>query len=60
LPENTTIETAIEELFLLQRIDAGRKDLDAGNFVTHEEMKREFAAEELPDEQDYMVGKKSS
>jgi len=59
LPEHTSIEAAIEELYLLQRIESGQRDLDAGLFVTHEEVKAEFTSEEIHDEQDSLVGKKS-
>ena len=40
LPDDSTIDDAIERLVFLARIDAGLAELDAGKGVSHEEVKR--------------------
>ena len=40
LPDDATIDDAIERLVFLARIDAGLAELDAGKGVPHEEVKR--------------------
>ena len=40
LPEDATLDDAIERLVFLAKIDAGLAHLDAGKGVPHEEVKR--------------------
>lgn len=40
LPEETTVEEAMERLFLLYKIERGIQQADAGQKVSHEEAKR--------------------
>ena len=40
LPDDATVDDAIERLIFLARIDAGHAELDAGMGVPHEEVKR--------------------
>ena len=39
MPENSTIEDIIEHLYVKQKILKGQKQLEAGQFYTHEEAK---------------------
>ena len=36
LPDEVTIDDIVERLMLIQSFDEGRKQYEAGNFVTHE------------------------
>lgn len=40
LPDDATVDDAIERLLFLARIDAGLAELDAGKGIPHEEVKR--------------------
>jgi predicted transcriptional regulator len=40
LPPDATVDDAIERLVFLAKIDAGLKELDAGEGIPHEEVKR--------------------
>jgi len=40
LPEDATLDDAIERLVFVAKIDAGLADLDAGRGIPHEEVKR--------------------
>ncbi|MBI3921473.1 MAG: hypothetical protein HY318_08665 [Armatimonadetes bacterium] len=40
LPEETTVEEAMERLFLLYKVERGIQQADAGQKVSHEEAKR--------------------
>lgn len=40
LPEDATVDDAIERLVFLARVDAGLAELDAGKGIPHEEVKR--------------------
>ena len=42
LPEDATIDDAIERLVFLAKIDAGLAELDAGQGVPHDEVKRQL------------------
>lgn len=42
LAEDATFEEAIERLYLLAKVEKGEAQLDAGQFVEHEEVKRLF------------------
>ena len=44
LPSDASIDDAIERLVFLARIDEGLAELDAGQGVPHEEVKRRFGA----------------
>ncbi len=44
LPADATIDDAIERLVFLARVDEGLAELDAGQGVPHEEVKRRFGA----------------
>ena len=43
LPSDATFEDAIERLVFLAKIDAGLAELDAGNGVSHEEVKQRLS-----------------
>lgn len=40
LPEDATVDDAIERLIFLARVEAGLAELDAGRGIPHEEVKR--------------------
>jgi predicted transcriptional regulator len=40
MPSDSTIEDIMEELYFKIQVDDGLKQLDQGNFVTHEEVKQ--------------------
>ncbi len=40
LPENASIEDAMERLLFLAKIERGKADVDAGRLVSHEDVKR--------------------
>lgn len=42
LPENATIEDAIERLCFIAKIEEGLRQSEAGRVVDHEEVKRRF------------------
>lgn len=42
LPENMTIDQAIEELILLDKIEQGINDVDKGNVYTTDEVKNKL------------------
>jgi hypothetical protein len=42
LPDQTSIDEAIERLYLLKKIEIGSSQLDAGDEIPHEEIEREF------------------
>ena len=44
LPENATFEDAIERLVFMAKVEEGLAQLDAGQGVPHEEVKRRFGA----------------
>jgi len=44
LPSDASIDDAIERLVFLARIEEGLAELDAGQGVPHEEVKRRFGA----------------
>ncbi len=44
LPSDATCEDAIERLVFLAKIEEGLAQLDAGQFISHEEVKRRFGA----------------
>lgn len=42
LPEDATLEDAMERLYFLEKIERGRADVAAGHVVAHEEVERRF------------------
>jgi predicted transcriptional regulator len=42
LPEDATLEDAMERLFLLEKIERGRADAQAGRTVAHEDVVARF------------------
>jgi predicted transcriptional regulator len=40
LPENATVEDAMERLYFLAKIEEGERQADAGRTMSHEEAKR--------------------
>jgi predicted transcriptional regulator len=43
LPEQATIEDAIERLCFIVKIEEGLRQSDAGELVPHDEVKKQFA-----------------
>ena len=43
LPQNATFDDAIERLVFLAKIDAGLAELDAGQGIPHDEVKRRLS-----------------
>lgn len=46
LPEDATIEDAIERLYFLFKVERGLAEAEAGRTVPHEEVMRRFGARE--------------
>ena len=44
LPDNATIDDAIERLCLIAKIEEGLRHSDAGRLTDHEEVKKRFSA----------------
>jgi hypothetical protein len=42
LPDDATVEDAMERLYFLAKVDRGLAQSDAGNTILHEEIKRRF------------------
>ncbi len=42
LPEDATVEDAMERLYFLAKVDAGLKQAEAGDTVSHEEARRQI------------------
>jgi predicted transcriptional regulator len=42
LPEDATLEDAMERLFLLEKVERGRADVREGRVVAHEEVRARF------------------
>lgn len=42
LPEDATVEDAMERLYFLAKVEEGIRQADAGETVSHEEVKRRF------------------
>ena len=47
LDDDVSIEQAIDRLYLLQKIEIGRQQIAAGQFVDHDEFMNQLEAEEL-------------
>ena len=45
LPEDATIEDAIEQLYFLAKIEKGIREADAGLTVSHDEAKKRLSGE---------------
>jgi predicted transcriptional regulator len=41
LPDDSSMKEIVEELAILEAIRRGEEDIEAGRFVTHEELKRQ-------------------
>jgi predicted transcriptional regulator len=42
LPEDASIDDALDKILFLKKIDQGLKDIEEGRFITHEELKKKF------------------
>jgi predicted transcriptional regulator len=42
LPENASIEDAMERLLFLSKVERGRKQADAGQTISHEKVKQKM------------------
>ena len=42
LPEDATLEDAMERLYFLEKIERGRADVAAGRVIPHDEVERRF------------------
>ena len=42
LPDDATIDDAIEQLCFIAKIEAGLRDSEAGRIVPHDEVKKQF------------------
>lgn len=42
LPENCTLDDVLYHLYVLQSIERGRADIEAGRTIPHEEVEREL------------------
>jgi hypothetical protein len=42
LPDDASVEEAIERLYLLRKINIGLEQVKSGDVISHEEMKRHF------------------
>ncbi|HEX2568005.1 MAG TPA: hypothetical protein VH877_00515 [Polyangia bacterium] len=42
LPDDATVEDAMERLYFLAKVDKGLAQLDAGHALDHDEVKRRF------------------
>jgi predicted transcriptional regulator len=43
LPEDTTVEDAIERLYFLARVETGLEQAEAGETISHDEVKARFS-----------------
>lgn len=48
LDDDVSFEQAIDRLYLLYKIEVGKQQIAAGQFVDHDEFMKELEAEELP------------
>jgi predicted transcriptional regulator len=48
LPENATVEDAMERLYFLAKIDEGERQADAGRTMSHEQAKRRILGDQDP------------
>jgi predicted transcriptional regulator len=46
LPDDVSVEQAIDELYFWEKVQAGLRELDAGEGIPHEEIEREFLGNE--------------
>jgi predicted transcriptional regulator len=42
LPDDVSVEQAIDELYFWEKVQAGLRQADAGELIPHEEVEREF------------------
>jgi len=43
MPEDSTVDDIMEALYFRKKIDKGLKQLDEGNYITHEEASERFS-----------------
>ncbi len=43
LPEDTTVDNSKTESYFREKVDAGLKELDEGNWILHEEIEKRMA-----------------
>ena len=43
LPEESTVDDIMAELYFKQQVDAGLKELDKGNWIPHEEVEKRLS-----------------
>jgi predicted transcriptional regulator len=43
MPQDTTVDDIMEALYVRTKIDKGLKQLDEGNYITHEEAKKRLS-----------------
>jgi predicted transcriptional regulator len=43
LPEDATVEDAMERLYFLAKVQRGLAEVELGQFVSHDDIKRKFA-----------------
>lgn len=43
LPEDITVEDIMAELYFMEQVDAGLKELDDGKWIPHEEVEKRIA-----------------
>ena len=43
LPDNASVEDAMERLLFLSKVEKGRADAEAGRTISHEDLKRRLA-----------------
>jgi len=46
LPDDVTVDQVIEKLYLLNKIETGIQQADAGDVMDHEEFKKQLAGDE--------------
>jgi predicted transcriptional regulator len=42
LPEDASIDDALDKILFLKKVDQGLKDIEDGRFITHEKLKKKF------------------
>lgn len=44
MPEDATVEEILEQISILAAIRQGEAEIDAGHFISHEDVKKRFAS----------------
>ena len=42
MPEDVSVDQVIDELYLLEKIETGLREADAGDVISHDDVKRQF------------------